>query len=57
MHAAYANKGRGPRCNDDAAVIETMKMNVPQCMTDCFSMIKAYMFAGQACCGAKPGVS
>lgn len=57
MHAAYANKGRGPRCNDDAAVIETMKMNVPQCMTDCFSMIKAYMFPGQACCGAKPGVS
>ena len=57
MHVVYADKRRGPRRNDDAAAIKAMKKKVPQNMSDCFSMIEAYMFTGQACCATKPGVS
>ena len=40
VHPAHAHKLRGARWSDDAAVIEALKIKVPQNMTDYFVMIE-----------------
>jgi glutathione S-transferase len=46
VHPAHAHKMRGYRWSDDAAVIEAMKVKVPQNMTDCFAIIENDYFKG-----------
>jgi glutathione S-transferase len=46
VHPAHAHKMRGHRWSDDAAVIEAMKVKVPQNMTDCFAVIENDYFKG-----------
>jgi glutathione S-transferase len=46
VHPAHAHKMRGYRWSDEAAVIEAMKVKVPQNMTDCFSVIENEYFKG-----------
>jgi glutathione S-transferase len=46
VHPAHAHKMRGYRWSDDAAVIEAMKIKVPQNMTDCFAVIENDCFKG-----------
>jgi glutathione S-transferase len=45
-HPAHAHKMRGHRWSDDAAVIEALKIKVPQNMTDCFTYIEANYLNG-----------
>jgi glutathione S-transferase len=40
VHVNHAHNRRGHRWADDVAVIEAMKLKVPQNMTDCFSLIE-----------------
>lgn len=40
VHVNHAHKMRGSRWSDDAAVIENLKLKVPQNMTDCASLIE-----------------
>lgn len=40
VHPAHAHKMRGARWSDDPAVIEGLKLKVPQNMTDCFTLIE-----------------
>ena len=46
VHPHHAHKLRGSRWSDDAAVIEAMKIKVPQNMTDCFAIIENEYFKG-----------
>jgi glutathione S-transferase len=46
VHPAHAHKMRGYRWSDDAAVIEAMKIKVPQNMTDCFALIETESLKG-----------
>jgi glutathione S-transferase len=46
VHPAHAHKIRGYRWSDDAAVIDAMKIKVPQNMTDCFAIIENEYFKG-----------
>jgi glutathione S-transferase len=46
VHPAHAHKMRGYRWSDDAAVIEAMKVKVPQNMTECFALIETDYFKG-----------
>jgi glutathione S-transferase len=47
VHPAHAHKMRGYRWSDDAAVIEAMKIKVPQNMTECFTIIENDCFKGK----------
>jgi glutathione S-transferase len=40
VHVNHAHKMRGSRWSDDPAVIENLKLKVPQTMTDCAAMIE-----------------
>ena len=40
VHVNHAHKMRGYRWTDDAAVVENLKLKVPQNMTDCAAMIE-----------------
>ena len=40
VHVNHAHKMRGSRWSDDAAVIENLKLKVPQNMTDCAALIE-----------------
>ncbi|MCA0434803.1 MAG: glutathione S-transferase family protein [Proteobacteria bacterium] len=40
VHPAHAHKGRGHRWSDDPAVIEALKIKVPQNMNDYFGLIE-----------------
>ena len=40
VHVAHAHYRRGYRWSDDPAVIEALKIKVPQNMTDCFHLIE-----------------
>ena len=46
VHPAHAHRMRGYRWSDDAAVIEAMKIKVPQNMSDCFAVIENDYFKG-----------
>ena len=46
VHPAHAHKMRGYRWADDPAVIDAMKIKVPQNMTDCFAIIDKEYFKG-----------
>jgi glutathione S-transferase len=46
VHPNHAHKMRGYRWSDDAAVVEAMKIKVPQNMTDCFALIQDDYFKG-----------
>lgn len=46
VHPAHAHRIRGYRWSDDAAVIEALKIKVPQNMTDCFAVIENDYFKG-----------
>jgi glutathione S-transferase len=46
VHPAHAHKIRGYRWSDDAAVIDAMKIKVPQNMTECFAIIDNDYFKG-----------
>jgi glutathione S-transferase len=47
VHPAHAHKMRGYRWSDDPAIVEAMKIKVPQNMTDCFAIIENEYFKGQ----------
>lgn len=40
VHVAHAHRPRGSRWSDDPAVIENLKLKVPQNMSDCFTIIE-----------------
>jgi glutathione S-transferase len=46
VHPNHAHKMRGYRWSDDAAVIDAMKIKVPQNMTECFALIQDDYFKG-----------
>ena len=46
VHPAHAHKMRGYRWTDDPAVVEALKLKVPQNMTDCFLTIQNEFFKG-----------
>jgi glutathione S-transferase len=46
VHPHHAHKLRGSRWSDDAAVVEAMKIKVPQNMTECFALIQDDYFKG-----------
>ena len=46
VHPAHAHRIRGYRWSNDAAVIEALKVKVPQNMTDCFAVIENDYFKG-----------
>ncbi len=46
VHPHHAHKRRGARWSDDAAVVEAMKIKVPQNMTDCCVMIEREYLKG-----------
>ena len=46
VHPHHAHNRRGARWSDDAAVIEAMKIKVPQNMTDCCVMIEREYLKG-----------
>lgn len=46
VHVAHAHRPRGSRWSDDPAVIEGLKLKVPQNMGECFELIETRMFAG-----------
>ncbi len=46
VHPAHAHKMRGYRWTDDPAVIEALKIKVPQNMTDCFVTIQNEFLKG-----------
>lgn len=45
-HPAHAHKMRGSRWSDDPAVIEALKLKVPQNMNECFALIDSDYFKG-----------
>jgi glutathione S-transferase len=46
VHPAHAHKMRGYRWSDDPAIVEAMKIKVPQNMTDYFGLIETDYFKG-----------
>ncbi len=46
VHPAHAHRMRGYRWSDDPAVIEAMKLKVPQNMTDCAQIIETEYLEG-----------
>lgn len=46
VHPAHAHRMRGNRWSDDPAVIEALKLKVPQNMADCFTLIETEYFGG-----------
>jgi glutathione S-transferase len=46
VHPHHAHNRRGARWSDDAAVVEAMKIKVPQNMTDCCAMIEREYLKG-----------
>ena len=46
MHSNHAHSRRGSRWSDDAAVVEAMKIKVPQNMTDCCVIIEKEYLKG-----------
>ena len=46
VHVNHSHKLRGSRWTDDAAVIENLKIKVPQNMTDCATMIEKEFLQG-----------
>jgi glutathione S-transferase len=46
VHVNHAHNRRGARWSDDAAVVEAMKIKVPQNMTDCAAMIEKEYLKG-----------
>jgi glutathione S-transferase len=46
VHVNHAHKMRGSRWSDDPAVIENLKLKVPQTMTDCATLIENEYLAG-----------
>ena len=46
VHVNHAHKLRGSRWSDDAAVIENLKLKVPQTMTDCATLIETEYLKG-----------
>ena len=46
VHVNHAHKVRGSRWSDDAAVVENLKLKVPQTMTDCAALIETEYLAG-----------
>jgi glutathione S-transferase len=46
VHVNHAHKMRGGRWSDDPAVIENLKIKVPQTMTDCAALIEKEHLAG-----------
>lgn len=46
VHVNHAHKARGYRWADDAAVVEAMKLKVPQNMAECFTLIEEKYLQG-----------
>ncbi len=46
VHVNHAHNRRGARWSDDPAVVEAMKIKVPQNMTECFTLIEDGMLKG-----------
>ena len=46
VHVNHAHKLRGSRWSDDAAVIENLKLKVPQTMSDCAALIETEYLKG-----------
>lgn len=46
VHVNHAHKLRGARWSDDAAVVENLKLKVPQTMTDCATLIETEYLNG-----------
>jgi glutathione S-transferase len=46
VHVNHAHKLRGGRWSDDPAVIENLKLKVPQTMTDCATLIESEYLQG-----------
>ncbi len=53
VHVNHAHKVRGSRWSDDAAVVENLKLKVPQTMTDCAALIESEYLAGPWVMGAQ----
>ena len=53
VHVNHAHKVRGSRWSDDAAVVENLKLKVPQTMTDCAALIETEYLAGPWVMGAQ----
>jgi glutathione S-transferase len=53
VHVNHAHKLRGTRWSDDPAVVENLKIKVPQTMTDCAALIETEYFAGPWVMGAQ----
>ena len=46
VHVNHAHNRRGVRWSDDAAVVENLKLKVPQNMKDCYTIIEHHLFKG-----------
>ena len=46
VHVNHAHNRRGARWSDDPAVVEAMKIKVPQNMSECFTLIENGMLKG-----------
>jgi glutathione S-transferase len=53
VHVNHAQKMRGTRWSDDAAVVENLKLKVPQNMTDCAALIENEYLTGPWVMGAQ----
>jgi glutathione S-transferase len=53
VHVNHAHKMRGARWSDDPAVVENLKIKVPQTMTDCAQLIETEYLAGPWVMGAQ----
>ncbi len=46
VHVNHAHNRRGARWSDDPAVVENLKLKVPQNMKDCYTIIEQHLFKG-----------
>jgi glutathione S-transferase len=53
VHVNHAHKMRGARWSDDPAVVENLKIKVPQTMTDCAVLVEKDYLAGPWVMGAQ----
>ena len=53
VHVNHAHKMRGYRWTDDAAVVENLKIKVPQTMTDCAVLVENEYLTGHWVMGAQ----
>jgi glutathione S-transferase len=53
VHVHHAHKPRGYRWSDDAAVVENLKLKVPQNMTECAALIENEYLTGPWVMGAQ----